>query len=444
MKIISLALGGLLLSGCTYGPRPNVENLTRGLKLETFQLDNGLRIALVEEHSSPTVAVQVWYQVGSRDEEPGKTGLAHLFEHMMFKRTKNLPEGQFDHLLETAGSEGSNAYTVRDATVYVVEVPKESLELALKLEAERMENLVIDDESFNTEREVVQNERRQRYENNPEGTLYQTLYETAFEESSYKWPVIGYQKDLDSMKAQDGQEFFSKFYHPSRALLIVVGDISTNGTRALIQRTFGRIGTGKTIVAREKAPTEPPQTKKKRKVLRLETPVESIMMGIRAPRLDDPIRPAFEILTQVLAGGKSSRLQKGLVDSGISSSVAIESPQESGDSLLLLATSLQPKRRHSEAEKVIAEQLRSLANSPPSSVELQAAKNRLLFTRHMQWLTHDNIAETVGQALSLFGSIQTYQAFVEKIFSVSSDDVQKAAAQFFVETNFTTIVGVPK
>jgi zinc protease len=443
MKILHLiALSAFALGACS--KPPTVEKLTQGLELSRFELENGLRLAVVEDPSSPTVAVQVWYQVGSRDEKKGKTGLAHLFEHMMFKRTKNLPEGEFDRLLETAGAEGSNAYTVRDATVYVVEVPKESAGLALRLEAERMENLIIDEQSFKTEREVVHNERRQTYENNPDGILFHELYELVFAQSSYRWPIIGYKEDLDSMTAQDAQEFFADFYHPSRAVLIVVGDVSASKIHQEVKGLFGKIGLNKKVTARAPAPTEPAQTNLKRKIVRIDTPVRSILMGIRAPRLENEDRPAFEVMGQILAGGRSSRLQKALVDTGISSSVSTLPPPENGDSLLLLGTSLQSGRKPEDAERAIAQEFKALGLESPSTAELEAAKNQLLFARHMQWMTHEAIAQTVGQALTLFGSVDLYQKHVEKLFQVTAQDVQKVASKYLIDRNLTTVVGVPK
>ncbi len=432
-----------LAVGCS-PKKESVETLTGGLALDSYRLANGLKLGVVEDPTSPTVAIQVWYQVGSRDEKAGQTGLAHLFEHMMFKRTKNLKEGEFDRKLEMAGAEGSNAYTVRDATVYVVEVPKESLELALSLEAERMENLIIDDESFRTEREVVQNERRQSYENNPDGQLYQALYELAFTTSSYHWPVIGYKSDLDAMKAKDARAFFADYYHPSRAILIVVGDVQSGKTASLVHKYFGKLGLGSKIAPRKPAPQEATQKVARRKVLRLDTPVQSALIGIRAPRKDDSNRPAIEVLAQILAGGKSSRLHRALVETGVSSNVAIEPPSDIGDSLLIVGTTLQQGHSVEEAERIFSHELAQLRDHPIKTEELEAARHHLEFARHMQWMTHESIAESIGQALSLFGSVSDQQKFFGRLMEVSPADLQRAAQRFLVSSNTTTLIGVPK
>lgn len=441
-KILIASLLGLL-NACS-GPTGTVETLTGGLTLQSFEMKNGLRLAVVEDHSSPTVAVQVWYQVGSRDEKAGQTGLAHLFEHMMFKRTKNLAEGEFDRKLEIAGAEGSNAYTVRDATVYVVEVPKDSLELALELEAERMANLIIDEQSFNTEREVVQNERRQTFENNPDGQLFQALYETAFTTSSYHWPVIGYQADLNAMKAEHAREFFADYYHPSRAILIVVGDISASAVAALTQKFFGPVGLDRKVSPRRPPPSEAAQTAPRRKELRLETPVQTVLMGLRAPRKEDADRPALEVLAQVLASGKSSRLHRALVETGIAGSVLIEPPLDTGDSLLLVGATLQQGHSAAEAEKVIDTEFAKVRNAPITSEELASARHHLLFGRHMQWMTHESIAEAVGRALSTLGGMAAQQRFDDQLAVVTSEQLQAVARKFLIRSNTTTVVGVPR
>ncbi|NDG83730.1 MAG: insulinase family protein, partial [Proteobacteria bacterium] len=188
--------------------------------LRRARLPNGLKILILKDPSSPTFAYQTWFNVGSRNEVAGKTGLAHLFEHLMFKGTTHHKEGEFDALLEQAGAEGENAFTSNDHTAYVQELPDTRFDLITDLEADRMVNLIVNDASFKTEREVVQNERRFRKENSAEGTMYQTLFETSFSEHPYHWPVIGYEQDLNAMTAQDARDFYERFYSPDRATVV--------------------------------------------------------------------------------------------------------------------------------------------------------------------------------------------------------------------------------
>jgi zinc protease len=229
-----IVFGALLCVSCA-GTPPKPENhalpFIGGFEVHRYVLDNGLKLMIVEDHSSPTFAYHTWFRVGSRDEKVKYTGLAHLFEHMMFKGTTVHPPGEFDRLLERAGAEGENAFTSHDYTAYVQEMPKSELDLIVRLEADRMVNLVVDEKSFKTETEVVQNERRFRTENSPDGTLTQILFETAFTKHSYHWPVIGYQEDLERMSAQDAFSFYKTFYNPNNAVVVVVGEA---GRRVLV------------------------------------------------------------------------------------------------------------------------------------------------------------------------------------------------------------------
>ena len=196
-----LSAGAALLPGCSSGPEVksaapdlNAVPLVGNFLVHRYTLDNGLRLLVVEDHTSPTFAYQTWFRVGSRDEVVGRTGLAHLFEHMMFKETKLHKDGEFDKLLEAAGAEGENAFTSRDYTAYVQELPSTKLDLIMSLESDRMVGLEVNDQLFKTELEVVQNERRFRNENSPDGTMYQEIFDASFTKHPYHWPVIGYQE----------------------------------------------------------------------------------------------------------------------------------------------------------------------------------------------------------------------------------------------------------
>ncbi len=434
-----------VLPGCASWRREvQEESLVDGRTVFIRQFRNGLRAAVFPEKTSPTVAVQLWYQVGSRDEHAGKTGLAHLFEHMMFKQTKNLAEGEFDRRLEQAGAEGSNAFTVRDFTAYVVEIPKESLNLVLELEAERMEHLVIDDASFRTETEVVQNERRQRYENSPEGTMYKELFELAFEKSSYRWPVIGYAEDLAAMTAKDGQAFYQTFYHPSRAIIVLVGDTDPGEAFNMIEKRLGSIGTDRPIEPRLKPPSEPVQKSPKRKTLRFEMPNQLLLMGLRSPPATAAGFPALQAAARVLAGGRSSRLHRALVDSGIASSVSFELAMESGDSLSMLVVTLQQGRQAAEAEKVILSEISRLSRHPPAAEELAAARNQLRFAAYSELTRHESLAESVGSALSLYGSLKPLDEHLKALKSLHPEEVSSAIKTYWPSKYVTTVVGVPK
>ena len=264
-------------------------------------LANGLRIIVVEDHSSPTFAYDTWFRVGSRDEAPGKTGLAHLFEHMMFKETTHLKEGEFSKVLDAAGAEGENAFTNHDYTAYVQELPKDQLDLIIRLESDRMVNLLVNDQAFKTEVEVVQNERRMRNENNPEGTMYQELYGNAYRSHSYRWPVIGYAEDLAAMSSQDALDFYRRHYRPSLATIVVVGDVSTREVFSKIEKAYGAIpGTAPDGLAPLAAPSpEPAQTEIRRKTC-LHIQVEKLVVAYPVPQFDHADTPALRVLETLL------------------------------------------------------------------------------------------------------------------------------------------------
>jgi len=244
--LLLIVASSILFTSCSHQSaniksNPKAETLTGEFKVRRVLFNNGLKLLILSDDSSPTFAYQTWFAVVSRNEVVGKTGLAHLFEHMMFKGTKKYPDGQFDSILEQSGVEGENAFTTNDHTVYIQELPKEQLDLIIELESDRMNNLVVDENSFKTEREVVQNERRFRKENSAEGTIYQTLFETAFSESPYHWPVIGYEQDLNIMNAQDARDFYRSYYSPDRATIVVVGDVNENEVIRKVEKAYGTL-----------------------------------------------------------------------------------------------------------------------------------------------------------------------------------------------------------
>ncbi|MCM2277656.1 MAG: insulinase family protein [Oligoflexia bacterium] len=416
--------------------------LVGSIKVNRFQLDNGLRLLVVEDHSSPTLAYHTWFRVGSRDETPGRTGLAHLFEHMMFKETKNLKDGEFDRILEGAGAEGENAFTSRDYTAYVQEMPRDKLELIAKLESDRMVNLVINDQAFKTETEVVQNERRFRQENNPDGLMYQALYEVAFTKHPYRWPVIGYQQDLDSMRGQDGVDFYRAFYSPNHATIVIVGDVTPAEALATVKKHYAAIP-GQPTPAQTIQP-EPPQTAPRHKTLKLNMKNEKLLMGYRAPSVHHEDIPALNLLQAVLSGGKSSRLHRALVETGIAGSIEAYSSDEKDPSLFIIGANLQQGRKAAQAEAAILRELARLARQPIGDKELEKARNVLEFAFYSGLESNSEKArflghfEAVGQGFELGLNIQ------RRALAVNALELQAVAKRYFENKNRTVITGVTK
>lgn len=406
------------------------------------RLANGLKLIVVEDPSSPTFAYQTWFNVGSRNEVFGKTGLAHLFEHMMFKGTKNKPSGQFSAILDRLGAEGENAFTSNDHTVYVQELPKAHLETIMDLESDRMSQLIVDEAAFKTEREVVQNERRMRKENSPEGTMYQTMFETAFVEHPYHWPVIGYEQDLNLMSAQDARDFYQRYYSPDRATVVVVGDVDADKTLRLIKKYYGHL-TAKNQ-ADDPVPTEPQQTAQRRKKLVLNLQVEKLWMAYKTGPRSSPETPVLEVIQALLSDGMNSRLNRALVDTGIATSVSSGSFALRHPGLFVIFADLQTQKRASLAEPIIIRELERLKNQLVTEDELKRAKNLIRFHFLERLAKHSDMAHILGDYETETGGIENIPDLLSKIAAVSPEQVQATAKNLFQSKGLNVIVGVGK
>lgn len=420
----------------------DIASLVGDYKVNRYTLSNGLRLLVVEDHSSPTFAYQTWFRVGSRDEVPGRTGLAHLFEHMMFKGTKNLKEGEFDKILESNGAEGENAFTSRDYTAYVQEVPKDKLDLIMKVESDRMVNLIVNEQSFKTELEVVQNERRFRNENSPDGTMWQELFGSAFTKHSYHWPVIGYQEDLDRMTAKDARDFYQSYYSPNHATVIVVGDVDPSRVLELANQHYGELKRQESPP--HTIPMEPPQIQPRRKLLKLNIEVEKLMMGYHVPGIADADIPTLILLQTILTGGKSARMNRALVETGISSTVDSSDLEDKDPSLLIFASNLQKGRRAAEAESVILKEIDRVINTPIPADEIERAKNRTSFGFYESLSSNSEKANFLGHWEATSNNFELGIEQYKKILTVTAVDLKAVAKKYFDRSNRTVITGVRK
>src|SRR5688500_11179157 len=305
-----------------------------------FQLPNGLNVILHQDKTVPVVAVNVWYHVGSANEKPGRTGFAHLFEHLMFEGSKNVPEGQFDILLEAAGA-NNNGSTNNDRTNYVIDLPSNALELALFLESDRMAYLLdaMPPEQVNSQRDVVKNERRQSYENRPYGMASLELDKMLWPAGHpYSWPTIGHMEDLTAASHDDVVAFFKTYYAPNNATLVVAGDIDLDKTQALVEKWFAEIPRGTRVPPIALPPAQ--LTEVKRQTLTDQVRLPRLYLGWLTPRTYAPGDAALDVVSSVLTGGKNSRLYKRLVyDTQIAQDVsAFQQSGTLGSSFLIVAT----------------------------------------------------------------------------------------------------------
>ncbi len=422
--------------------RFEVISMTPNFKAKRAVLPNGLKLIVLRDPASPTFAYQTWFNVGSRNEVEGKTGLAHLFEHMMFKGTKNHKEGEFDALLERAGAEGENAFTTNDHTVYIQELPKASLDLIVNLEADRMVNLIVDENSFKTERDVVQNERRFRKENSPVGTIYQTLFETAFTSGPYHWPVIGYEQDLNLMNAQDARNFYENYYSPDRATIVVVGDVDEDEVYSKVEKAYGKIPSRKSVET--PVATEPDQTAQRRKRLQLNVEVEKLWMTFKIPAANSPDSPVLEAVQGILSEGKNSRLNRALVDSGISGSVGAGSLGLKDPGLFLIETDLQKGKTSLLAEQVILRELERLKHNPVSADELKRALNIMRFRFFEKLATGNGKSNYIGSAETQLGSLEAGLAQEQQLSQITPEQIMQVTQKYFDTSKLTVVVAVPK
>jgi zinc protease len=368
----TLALLGLL-SVC-----PPVRLSAQSLRVPytSFTLSNGLQVLLHEDHSVPVVAVNTWYHVGSSDERPGRTGFAHLFEHIMFMGSEHVPTGDFDRLLEAAGAD-NNGSTTEDRTNYYEDGPANALPLMLYLDSDRLGFLLpeITADKVDLQRGVVQNERRQSYENRPYGLAQENIVDRLYPPTHpYHWPVIGSMRDLQAATLDDVRRFFQTYYTPNNATIAIAGDITPADARALVERYFGDIPRGPAV---SRTPVPPVHlTADVAAVLedRVQLPrVYDAWHTVKAFAEDDAV---LDVVANVLAGGRSSRLYRRLVyDMQIATDVAAFQDGTRLDGKFEIFATARPGHELGELQRVIDEELRKLADQGPTAREIERARN---------------------------------------------------------------------
>ena len=409
------------------------------IKFTRHELPNGLKLILAEDHSRPVVDLHVWSNVGSKNERTGRTGFAHLFEHMMFRGSKNLGPEEHIRLLQQAGGNG-DAYTTFDQTVYFETFPPQYLERMLWMEADRMASLVIDEERFKKEREVVKEERRMRYENPPFGMVFNAVLENAYQQYPYKRPPIGSMEDLNAATAADVQEFFDTYYVPNNATIILTGDFDTKEALAFARKHFGPIPRGKKPIPAVTA-TEPPQTELRERELPLPNiPLPAVVKAFHLPPGNHPDSYALEIAANILSAGQSSRLYRKLV---YEDQLAV---QASGQPILLQGPSLffavgivQQGKDPKKLEEGMRAALDLMARERVSPDDLEKAKTQIIrrFVVGRQRM-HEK-GDALLNAAILRGDPAKANTDIAAYRAVTAEDVQRVCAKYFVPTNETRL-----
>jgi zinc protease len=444
-KVRSRRLAAAFVVAVAVGAVPLVHAAVRPPKLDytTTTLPNGLNAVFLEDHSTPIVHLQIWYHVGSKNEKPGRTGFAHLFEHMMFKGSKNVePEGHPSYISSVGGQ--SNAYTTEDATVFWETVPSQYLPLVLWLEADRMASLRIEEKTFKTEREVVKEERRMRVENQPYGRLQEIIADKAFTVHPYKHPVIGSMQDLEAASIDDVRDFFQTYYVPNNATAVIVGDFDTKEALQLVSQYLGRVPKSDKPVPRD-IPKEPPQTRERRLTLEENWPLPAVVVAHHITYDGNPDSYPLHVASKILSDGQSSRIyrklvyEKGIALAAFGGGNIIEDPN-----LFFAVAIVQPGHTPEEAINALIAELDRLRNEPVSAAELQQAKNQFARDYILQRDTDQNKAEVLGHAAVIHNDLKTADGEFDIFQNLTQADVQRAAKTYFTPENRLVLTILPR
>ena len=431
--ILSTLLAGVCLSAA---PKP-------GVVFTDTMLKNGLRVIVSEDHTAPTVSVAVTYNVGSADERAGRTGFAHLFEHMMFKGSQNVGPGEHPALIFNNGGT-MNGTTNDDRTLYFETLPANQLELALFLEADRMRSLDITKANLDNQRNAVQEERRLRLDNQPYGKSYEAISEQAYDNFAYKHSTIGSMADLNAASVDDVASFFKTYYAPNNAVLTIVGDVDTKKTMALVQQYFGPI-------VRQPAPSrpdlkEPPHTGERRSTV--EDPlarlarVDIVWIG---PAAGSPDLDALNVLQDILSGGRSSRLNEVVVrQKQLATNAGAGMTEARGPGLFQIAATVAQGKSPGEVEAAIYDEIEKVKTGPIADWELDKARNSARRAAASSELSTLQRAIELGQDAVFFNDPNRVNTEAERVQKVTAADVQRVAAKYLTKENRSVVVTVPK
>ena len=437
---LALAVAAVMMLASAGGPSAAVR--PPKLQYDISKLDNGLTVILSEDHSTPIVHVALWYHVGSKNERPGRTGFAHLFEHMMFKGSKNVEPEAHTSFISSVGGQ-TNAYTTDDETVFWETVPAQYMPLALWLEADRMASLRINESTFANEREVVKEERRMRVDNQPFGRLNEIIYDNAFKVHPYKHPTIGSMADLEAASIADVREFHATYYVPENATLTLVGDFETPQAKQLVEKYFARVPKAAKPVPRD-IPQEPPQTEERRVTLEQPWPLPAVVVAHHITYDGNPDSYPLHIAAKVLSDGQSSRIYQKLVYeqqlavAAFGQANLIEHPN-----LFYAVAIVQPGRKPEEAINALIAELDRMKNEPISAHELERTKNQFARDYLLSRDSNQQKALHLAHAAVLHNDITTADGEFDIFQGITAEQVQRVANTYFKKENRLVMTIMP-
>jgi zinc protease len=416
-------------------------SLALSAEVQEFKLDNGLKIVVQEDHRAPVVVSQVWYRAGALDEVNGKTGVAHVLEHMMFKGTKAVPAGKFSRLIAAAGGK-ENAFTAQDQTTYFQQLEKSNLPLSMKLEADRMANLILTDEEFAKEIKVVMEERRWRTEDKPQSKVNEQFNSTIYHVHPYGRPVVGWMNDLENMTAADAREWYKTWYAPNNATLVVVGDVNAQDVLKLAKQYFGPLKSH--ALPARKPQVEPEQKGERRVVVKAQAKLPYVLMGFHVPSLQDAdkdIEPfALEILAGVLNGNASARLNQNLVRQSqiaVDVDAAYDMVQRGRQSIFVLDATPSEGKSVVELEAAILNEIEKIKTGGVTEEELQRVKAQVIAADVYQRDSMFYQAMQIGNLETAGFSWRILKGYPAKLQAVTAEQVQAVAKKYFNKDNLT-------
>ncbi len=411
-------------------------------KVEKFKLENGLTVLLHEDSSTPMITYHQWFRVGSKDEDVGRTGLAHFFEHLMFKGTQKFLGKDFDRMIQANGG-SNNAFTSRDYTGYYINMPSDKLELMIDIESDRMVNLLFDPKEIKSEREVVKEERRYRTENTVDGILDEAMFRTVFKVHPYRWPVIGSMADLNAATLEDMKEFYRRYYAPNNAVVVIVGDFKASKARALIEKYYGPIPSQK--LEMKTLPKEPKQLGQRMVTLNKDVQSPTVALAYLASASGAADSYAFDLLSNILTSGPSSRLHRRLVFSeqtATSVSSWAYTPKEPG--LFQVSASIKPGVDADRVLRALYFEVGKMREQLVSADELQKAKNQIM-TDYVQGLkTISGKARALAVNEIVMGDYNELFRDLEKYNRVTAEDIKSVADRYLRPNQRSVFRVLPK
>ena len=408
---------------------------TSGWQVTHHVLDNGLTVIILEDHRAPVATLQVWYQVGSRNERPGITGISHLLEHLMFRGTPTYGKGEFSRLIQERGGR-LNAFTSTDQTVYFESAAVQHLDLFLALEADRMAHVMLDEEGFLAEQKIVMEERRLRTADEPSSDLWEQVSAAAFTAHPYGWPVVGWMHDLEAVSLADVKAYRQTYYAPGNAILVIAGDVTPDSLLPRIHQTFGQVPAGPAIPA--VTSVEPPQRGERRVFLKRPAALPLYIAGYHVPTFEQDESFALSIAATILGGGRSARLQRSLVEERqlVLNANAGYDRTSLDPTLFTLSMRIAPGKTWQAAEQALSEEIARLKTTPVTEKELERAKNLIesRFTYAQDSFFYR--ALQLGQYAAL-GDWNLILKVIPGLRAVTAEQVRQAAQKYLIDTNRT-------